>query len=862
MVFTRSNLVKAALGPGVGLVLIALMWFEVIPAYQAYSVALAAVYAIVVLSVGLLAGWSGVWSVAHPAFFAVGAYFAAYGSGHQWPLELVILGAVASSALMGAFLGYAGARFSVLYIALLTLAFSLVSLEVINRWTGVTGGDQGVAVSQLDSALGLVSIPSGGAEAQYLAVLAAGIVLAIAVFGKSTGLRMRMVAAKAHPPAARSVGIAPEAQSALSFAVSAGFTGFAGVLLGLITGFVSPEPFSLGFGITLIAACVLGGVGTVAGAVVGGVYLAWVPTVAAGVSVPQPVVQGVLLIAALIFLPGGVAPFAAATARRVLGMSGRREVGSEHDAEHHAGEEGAPVAHERDRPDDHGHDGPVQDDREPLLVVDDLSVRFGGLKALEGASLAVRPGEVLAIIGPNGAGKTTLVNVVSGLIGGARISGTARYAGRNLVGTRATARRGLKIGRTFQHAESFSELTVVENVLCTSRWVNASDRARAAELLARTGLADVAGRYPAELPFGLQKRLDLARAMAGEPVLLILDEPFGGLDATERRLTAQQIARLRAQGAAVVIIDHVLDDLFAVADRVVAFDFGKPIGSGTPDAILRDPQVRSSYLGSVAAPAELPAVRDSGTAAVAVRDVSHHYGGVAALHGVDLDIGTGAVIGVVGANGAGKSTLGRIIHGSLRPSSGQVVIGEGDGRRIRASLVPEGRALFKTLSLRENLEVAGYAAGLKGSDLRARLDEVAEWLPERLRGRLSVAAAGLSGGEQQILAIARALMARPDVLILDEPALGLAPALVDEVYARINRLARDGMTVVLLEQLLSRALTSCHAVVVLHEGRVAARGQTTDPLFAERAERAYFGGATEAVLTTGLTIGDVNKLEA
>ncbi|MFI7702084.1 ATP-binding cassette domain-containing protein [Nonomuraea sp. NPDC049480] len=854
MVFTRSNLVKAALGPVVGLVLIALMRFEVIPAYQAYSVALAAVYAIVVLSAGLLAGWSGVWSVAHPAFFAVGAYFAAYGSGHQWPLELVVLGAVASSALMGAFLGYAGARFSVLYIALLTLAFSLVSLEVINRWTGVTGGDQGVVVSQLDSALGLGSVPSGGGEAQYLAVLAAGIVLSIAVFGKSTGLRMRMVAAKAHPPAARSVGIAPEAQSALSFAVSAGFTGFAGVLLGLITGFVSPEPFSLAFGITLIAACVLGGVGTVAGAVVGGVYLAWVPTVADGVSVPQPVVQGVLLIAALIFLPGGVVPFAAAMTRRALGMSGRREAG----LEHHAGEEGAPVAHE--------HDRPVDDDREPLLVVDDLSVRFGGLKALEGASLSVRPGEVLAIIGPNGAGKTTLVNVVSGLIGGARISGTARYAGRNLVGTRATARRGLGIGRTFQHAETFSELTVVENVLCRRRRVGAADRARAAELLSRTGLADVAGRYPAELPFGLQKRLDLARAMAGDPALLILDEPFGGLDATERRLTAQQIARLRAQGTAVVIIDHVLDDLFAVADRVVAFDFGKPIGSGTPDAILRDPQVRSSYLGSIAAPAELPAARDSETAAIAVRGVSHHYGGVAALHGVDLDIGTGAVIGVVGANGAGKSTLGRIVHGSLRPSSGQVLIGEGDGRRIRAGLVPEGRALFKTLSLQENLEVAGYAAGLRGSDLRARLDEVAEWLPERLRGRLSAAAGGLSGGEQQILAIARGLMARPDVLILDEPALGLAPALVDEVYARINRLAHDGMTVVLLEQLLSRALTSCHAVVVLHEGRVAARGQPTDPLFAERAERAYFGGTTETLLstglTTGLTTGDVNTLEA
>jgi branched-chain amino acid transport system ATP-binding protein len=848
MIFTRSNVAKAALGPVAGLALVAVMHSGAIAAYQAYSVALAAVYAIVVLSVSLLAGWSGVWSVGHPAFFAMGAYFAAYGSAHHWSLEFVVLGAIMSSALAGAFLGYAGARFSVLYIALLTLAFSLVSLEVINRWTSVTGGDQGVPVSQLDSVLGLGSISSGGSAAQYLAVLAAGVALAIAVFAKSTALRMRMVAAKSHPLVARSVGIAPEAQTALAFAVSAAFTGFAGVLLGLITGFVSPDPFSLAFGVTLIAACVLGGAGTVLGAVVGGVYLAWAPALAGAVSVPQPVVQGTLLIAALIFLPGGVVPFLGALSRKAPGKR-RRNVDAT--SAHHVsafvgdGEDSAPARHE-----------PTDNDRAPLLVVDGLSVRFGGLKAVEGASLSVRPGEVLAIIGPNGAGKTTLVNVVSGLVGGARIGGAVDYAGRKLVGTRATARRRLGIGRTFQHAETFSELTVAENVLCTSRWVTAGDRSRADELLVRTGLADVADRYPTELPFGLQKRLDLARAMAEEPRLLILDEPFGGLDATERQLSARQIARLRAEGAAVVIIDHVLDDLFAVADRVVAFDFGKPIGSGEPGTILQDPQVRSSYLGSTTR-VELPPHSDDGVA-IAVRDVSHHYGGVAALHAVDLRISRGAVVGIVGANGAGKSTLGKVIHGSLRPSSGQVQVGERDGRRIHSSLVPEGRALFKSLSLRENLEVAGYATGVRGSALRARLDETAEWLPERLRGRLSIAAAGLSGGEQQMLAVARALMASPDVLILDEPALGLAPALVDEVYARIDQLAREGMTVVLLEQSLSRALTSCHEVVVLHEGRVAARGEPADPSFADRAELAYFGGEAATLLSTR----ELKELEA
>lgn len=219
-------------------------------------------------------------------------------------------------------------------------------------------------------------------------------------------------------------------------------------------------------------------------------------------------------------------------------------------------------------------------------------------------------------------------------------------------------------------------------------------------------------------------------------------------------------------------------------------------------------------------------------------EVDHAYGGVTALRGVDLTIPQGSVVGVVGANGAGKSTLGRILHGSLSPTRGR----RAAGGELRTALVPEGRALFKTLSLRENLEVAAYAADIRGAELRARLAETAEWLPPRLRERMGVPAAGLSGGEQQILAIARALMARPDLLIVDEPALGLSPAMVDEVYARLGRLAREGMTVVLLEQSLGRASSACHEVVVLHEGSVAVRGEPADPMFLARAEQAYFNG--------------------
>ncbi|WP_155059705.1 ATP-binding cassette domain-containing protein [Streptomyces blattellae] len=833
MVFNRSLLAKAALGPAAGAVLMAFMAGGAIPAYQMYSVGLAAVYTIVVLSVGLLAGWSGIWSVGHPAFFAIGAYFTAYGSAHDWPLEAVVLGAVATGAVLGGFIGYAGARFSVLYIALLTLAFTTVTLEVVNRWSSVTGGDQGVPVIQLRSALGLGTLLGGGTNAQYLAVGAAAVVLALAVPAAASGLRMRLVAAKSHPLAARTIGIAPEAQSALSFAVSAACTCFAGVLLGLLTGFVSPEPFSLAFGISLIAACVLGGVGTLIGAVAGGAYLTWNPSLSSAVGLPQPVVQGLVLIAVLLFLPGGAVPFLAKLGRSILRRVPRRPEGH--------------VPAVVDEPADPsplraaaetGADTPV------LLRLEHVSVSYGGLKALEDASLSLRQNEILAVIGPNGAGKTTLLNALSGLTGNGRVNGSADFTGRPLLKARATARRRLGIGRTFQHAEVFSELTVAENVLCTRRLITARDRQAVARLLRSVGLADVADRRPDELPFGLQKRLDLARAMAGEPKLMILDEPFGGLDTGERALLAQQIRRLHANGTAVVVIDHVLDDLFAVAHRVIAFDFGRTIGEGAPDTVLQDPAVRSSYLGTVDGRTR-PPERVGERSMIRLRGIGHTYGGVVALRDIDLDIRQGVVLGIAGANGAGKSTLGGILHGSLKPARGA----RETGGAVRTSLAPEGRALFKTLTLRENLEVAAYAAGITGASLRERLEDTVEWLPPRLRDRMSASAAGLSGGEQQMLAIARALIVRPDVLIVDEPALGLAPALVDEVYDRLARLAHDGLTVVLLEQLLSRALSVCHEVVVLHEGGIAAHGRPDDPQFAALAEAAYFSGGLDAATT-------------
>jgi len=823
--------IRLASGPVAAFVAILVLMSGAIPPYTVFTVGLGAVYALVVLSLSLLASWTGIWSIGQPALLAIGAYAVAYGSAHGWSLPVTILLTVTGCAVIGAFLGFVGSRFSVLYVALLTLAFTLVCLEIINVWQSVTNGDQGVAVNAVSTPFGDL-FPSSD-EAIYVAIGTLGLCMACAEAVRRSSIRMRLVAAKTHPVVARTIGIAPEAQSAVGFAVSAAVAGLAGVMLGLVSGFVSPETFSLVLAVNLIAATVLGGTGSLIGAVLGGAFLASAPSMASSLSVDQPYLLGGLLILSLIFLPEGVVPAIVSRLDRWTGWTERlerskaRAYATKDDAE--------PAARPVLRP------GSV------LIDVNGLGVRYGGLHAVQDVSVAMVPGEVVAIIGPNGAGKTTFVNALSGVAGGAAVEGTIEYDGDpHFRKVRPTRRRARGLGRTFQHAELFPELTAEENVLVVNRWATGLDRRRAHRLLASVGLAGVGHRRPDELSFGPQKRVDLARAIAESPRLLILDEPFGGLDAAEREYLASHIRRLRADGVCVVVIDHVLDDLFAVADRVVAFDFGQMVAAGTPDTILQEPVVRSSYLGEV--DLEVPAGRrgdDAGTV-LAIDRVSHHYAGVRALEDLNISVAKGSILGIVGTNGAGKSTLGRILHGSLKPSEGTRT------STARVSLVPEGRALFKTLSVRENLEVAAYAAGIGRVRTRRRLEELTAWLPERVRTRMEISAGALSGGEQQLVAIARALMAEPEVLILDEPALGLSPVMVNEVFSQINVLAREGITTVVLDQSLNRALKTCSEVVVLRQGEVVGRGSADVEGFAAAAEEAYFGQTQETLVEEGL----------
>ena len=249
-----------------------------------------------------------------------------------------------------------------------------------------------------------------------------------------------------------------------------------------------------------------------------------------------------------------------------------------------------------------------------LVRVEDLSITFGGLTALSAVSLEVQPGEILALIGPNGAGKTTVFNVLTGLY--RPVSGRVTFDGADLarLAPHEIARRG--VGRTFQNTEVFKALSALDNVLVGEharlrggllgaalglpavRREEAAARERAQALLARVGLADVAGVEAGSLPLGSQKRLEMARALAGRPRLLLLDEPAGGLNPTETRTLMDLIVRLRSELAlTIMLVEHDMELVMAISDQVAVLHHGRKIAQGPPRAVAADPAVIDAYLG-------------------------------------------------------------------------------------------------------------------------------------------------------------------------------------------------------------------------------------------------------------------------
>ncbi len=510
----------------------------------------------------------------------------------------------------------------------------------------------------------------------------------------------------------------------------------------------------------------------------------------------------------------------------------------------------------------------------PELAVSGVTVRFGGLLALDDVGLEVPGGAVTGLIGPNGAGKTTLFDVITGLRRPERGRVVLDGADITAVAPNRRVRRGM--GRTFQRLELFGSLTARENVQTAVEARRGPRRRRGArsarqladELLARIGLTEVADTPADLLPVGLARLVELARALATSPSVLLLDEPSAGLDGDETAALGTVLSELAKEGLAVLLVEHDVELVMGSCSQVVVLDAGAVIARGTPDAVRVDPIVQEAYLGAAVpggdkSPVPARPWRDvvtdgsAGSAGSAGTDpetpvlelsgVHAGYGRIEVLRGIDLSVARGSVTALLGPNGAGKSTLLKVASGRLAPSAGTVrfdgapATGMAPERLARRGLctVPEGRAVFPNLTVAENLRLFGARSpSTTADDMEERSYARFGVLGERRRQL----AGRLSGGEQQMLGLARALAGRPKLLLLDELSMGLAPLVVAELYELVAALAaEEQVSILLVEQFAHMALGVADAAAILVNGTLVEQGTPAE--IGDELASAYLGGS-------------------
>ncbi|AXG82009.1 branched-chain amino acid ABC transporter ATP-binding protein/permease [Streptomyces paludis] len=571
--------------------------------YAIHVVNIALIYALLAMGMGLAMGISGQINLAQVAFFGVGAYTLAilttgYGHGFWTAAALALL----ATLVTGLFVGIPALRMQSHYLGIVTLGLALGFINWITN-ASVTGGADGI------SGIPLPSLPGVDLSSEYLyyylelTVCAVGLGFGLFVVRTSLGRRLR--AMRDDSLAAGAMGAEIPLLRMTAFLLASLYGGLAGVLYAGLIRYVAPETFSIGNMFLLLAMVIIGGRRSLVGCVVGAVGLTLIREWLSDFSTYAQLGYGVVVVLMVVFAPTGLAGIPS----RVREFTRRRRRG---DAEDRARLRPFRPYDVVKAPDD-GHG--------PLLDIRSVTQDFRGLRALDEVSLTVRPGEIRGIVGPNGSGKTTLFNVISGFY--RATSGQVRFGGRATTTARPYTLSLLGMARTFQNLRLFGRLTVRENILVAldrtrthSLWQYAvwqpgvvrrerSLRREAQELLERFGLADFAEAAPGSLPYGIQRRIEIARAMASRPRLLLLDEPAAGLNGEEVQELARIVRSIRDGGTTVVLIEHNMGLVMSLCERVTVLSGGVVIAEGTPAEVVAAPEVIEAYLGD-AAPADVP----------------------------------------------------------------------------------------------------------------------------------------------------------------------------------------------------------------------------------------------------------------
>ena len=813
----------------------ALILFPLLSSNSYHLRLLTTMWLYVLLATGLNVplGQAGLLDMGYVGFFAVGAYaralLASAQLGVHLPFAFTWGVAVAAAILLSLTVGAPTLRLRGDYLAIVTMGFAeIVRILLLNldRPLNITNGPNGII--QIDPpVLGPVAVDSPAAHYYLiLAFAAAGYWLYSLLERSDVGVRWR--ALKDDPIAAESFGVNVSLYRVLAFAVGAAYAATAGVLFAGWQGAVFPQNFTLNELITLYCMVILGGAGNRNGVFLGVATLVVIPELLRGYSVYRMLVYGAVLVSLMVFRPQGI-------------LASRRP---------------SPRPHRRRRTP--GAPASVVDadiSTAPVLSVRNVTHRFGGLVALEDVSFDLARGEVLAIIGPNGAGKTTLINIISGITRPA--SGECLLQGRRITGLRAHAVYRLGLSRTFQNLRLFGSMSAEENILVGTLGypgpTGLAETASFADLL-DPALAGRLHEKASSLTYPHRKALEIARALAGNPKVILFDEPAAGMSQAEGGQLVEKIRALKTAGKSVVLIEHQMPLVMGASDRVIVLDRGRKVAEGPPAQVAADPLVAEVYLGhgeearAVLAAVESPPV--SRPVILELERVEASYGPVKALRGVDLKVTEGEVVCLLGGNGAGKTTTLKAIMGGLPSVTGRIIFqgrdipaGSSRGRtREGIAIAPEGRRVFAGLTAQENLEMGAAALHPASGTLRDavshRLAYVYSVFP-RLEERKRQLAGTLSGGEQQMLAIGRALMADPKLLLLDEPSMGLAPVIADRIFGVIAELASAGTTVLLVEQNARRALGIASRGYALQNGTVVAEGTARELSVGAELREAY-----------------------
>lgn len=580
-------------------------------------------FAIAGLGISLLTGWAGQVTLGAFAFLGVGAYTATLTDDLGIPITLLVAGLVVAATSVA--VGAVAVRSRGLFMGVITLAFAFAARSWLFRQGIVTDDASAIVTVEAPHLFGHRITTVRGLYPVGVVVLGLVVLSLRSVRRSSVG--RAIVASRDNPALAASHGLPPVRARLVALAISGFVTGLAGALWAMAAGSFSFNAFDPSMSFVLLSIAVVGGLGTLHGPILGTIAVfGWPYLVSGANTLPiRSFTSGILLLATLLFVPGGLAGLLDGIRRRVLGRTVGATVAP------------APAAGELEKTEVLT---PPADAAEPRtgasqfpgsatdpsrfagstgsLRATGITVRFGGIVALDDVHLEVRPGEIVGLIGANGAGKSTLLDVLSGHR--RPDAGSIQLDGEDVSGLGPDARPHHGMSRTFQDAALYPGLTVLETVataadaalpggavsaMTGAPWLRRSEEEkleRAGAVLADLGLTDQAGQLVGELSTGMRKVCDLAAVVAADPAVVLLDEPTAGLAQREAEAFAPLLRDLRTRhGASVLVVEHDMPLLMALCDRIYCLEAGRVIAEGTPEEVRADPRVVASYLGTDAA---------------------------------------------------------------------------------------------------------------------------------------------------------------------------------------------------------------------------------------------------------------------